>query len=145
MLPKQVLSSQHLTVASVSHLIPANTFICLNLQALHTNPAFWGLDSLTWRPDRWLTGTDILPHVPGTFSAWASGPRVCPGKKLAQVEFVAVLSRLFGKYRVSAVSQDGETEDERRERIKAVLKDSGINITLKMNHPERISLRWEVA
>jgi len=141
-LPRQVLTTpQHLTVASKSHLLPANTFVCLNFQALHTNPAFWGPDSLTWRPDRWLP--DTPPHVLGSFSAWSSGPRVCPGKKFAQVEFVAVLSKLLRSYKVNVVSLDGETEQERRERASAVLEDSGISVTLKMKHPEKISLRWE--
>lgn len=66
--------------------------VAIDVTALNTLPEYWGSDSLVWRPDRWIetdSGSEQLYQPPpGVFLAWASGPRVCPGKKFAQVEFV---------------------------------------------------------
>jgi len=89
----------------------------MNIVALSTLPRFWGSDSLTWRPDRWITkdgesmrleDEQIYQPQYGAFIPFSSGPRVCPGKKFAQVEFVAVIARLFRRHRCSPVLLEGE-------------------------------------
>jgi cytochrome P450 len=75
--------------------------VILNCSALHTLPSYWGADSLVWRPGRWLDGKEeIIQPPPGRSNPWTVGPRVCPGKKFSQVEFVAVIARLFQKERL---------------------------------------------
>lgn len=120
----------------------------LNVAAIHTNPAYWGSDSLNFRPDRFITsssagGEELLQVPAGNFIPWASKSRVCPGMKFAQVEFVAVIAKLFMKHRVSPKLDVGETRAMAAERVKKCLLDSGITITLSMNHPERVKLVWE--
>lgn len=85
----------------------------------------------------------MLQPPAGNFIPWASGPRVCPGKKFAQVEFVAVIAKLFARHRVSPKLEAGETLGMAVERLKECVLDSGVNITLSMKHPERIRLVWE--
>jgi len=53
----------------------------------------------------------------GAFIPFSSGPRVCPGKKFAQVEFVAVIARLFRRHRCSPVLLKGETMVEAKKRV----------------------------
>ena len=79
----------------------------------------------------------------GRFVPWASGPRVCPGKKFAQVEFVALMARLFRNHRVKVVLMEGECEHELKKRVIDTVEDSKLGMTLRMNHPERVTLAWE--
>lgn len=74
---------------------------------------------------------------------WTAGPRVCPGKKFAQVEFVAVIARLFEDGRVRTKLEAGEKLEDAVRRVKEVVEDSELDITLHMVHPERAVLVWE--
>ncbi|KAL8702464.1 MAG: hypothetical protein Q9201_004369 [Fulgogasparrea decipioides] len=129
-------------------VLPPSTAVNINVQALHTDPATWGADSLDWRPTRWLVSeqngnqTFISPS-PGTYIPWADGPRVCPGQKFAQVEFVSILASLLGRYRVEPVVGKGENMEVGRDRIKRMVDDSAISaITLQMRESGKVPLRW---
>ena len=56
---------------------------------------------------------------------------------------MAVIARLFLKYRVKPKMDVGETREQAEKRILACVEDSDINITLYMRHPESIRLIWE--
>jgi cytochrome P450 len=77
------------------------------------------------------------------YNPWTAGPRVCPGKKFAQVEFVAVIARLFKNGRVRPKFEAGEKLEDAVRRVKEVVEDSQLDITLNMIHPERAGLIWE--
>jgi cytochrome P450 len=74
-----------------------------------------------WRPDSWITREEssetLFPPVEGSYVPWAAGPRVCPGKKFSQVEFVAVISSLLRDHRVRPVLMKGESEKNASERL----------------------------
>ncbi len=132
--------------------------------ALHTHPRCWGDDSLDWRPKRWIltsqTATTTHPKqepadlgailnaehhlVPekGTYFPWSDGARNCPGKKFAQVEFVAVMAALFRNHRVEPVPQAGETLSEARQRVLEVVKDSNVELLLQMRDPNNVKVKW---
>lgn len=92
--------------------------------------AVLGADAQLITPDR------------GTFLAWSSGPRMCPGQKMSQVEFVTVISTLFGRLRVEPAEQKGRGLEEAREHFKELMEDSTTRLTLQMNRPEEFKLRW---
>lgn len=100
-----------------------------------------------WQPNRWITreeSSETLFHpVEGSYVPWAAGPRVCPGKKFSQVEFVAVISSLLKDHRVRPVLMKGESEKNASERLLIVIRDSYIEVALKMRHPEKLRVRWE--
>lgn len=125
--------------------------------ALHTHPQYWGSDALTWRPSRWIVppvNFANLPisqrlaqesiHVPrkGSYIPWSDGPRVCPGKKLAQVEFLAVMSRLFRDHVVHPVPKPAESVENARQRVLNTVEDSKVQLLLQMQHPNRVSVTW---
>lgn len=125
--------------------------------ALHTHPQYWGSDALTWRPSRWIispTNAATLPiderlaqesiHVPrkGSYIAWSDGPRVCPGKKIAQVEVMAVLSRLFRDHVVHPIPKPAESAENTRQRVLNTVEDSKVHLLLRMQHPDRVSVAW---
>ena len=74
---------------------------------------------------------------------WAAGPRVCPGRKFAQVEFVAVIATLFRRHRVRPVPLASETPSQAQARLRDVIEDSAIMaITLQMRRPREVALAW---
>lgn len=144
-------TAQPLVIDGKQHLIPPHTFVNLNVMALHTLPKYWGPNSLDWLPDRWVRSSSaameetitVPPGGKGTYVPWSEGARVCPGKKFAQVEFVATLARLFCGRRVRPRLLEGESEREARERVQRVVGDSGVVITLKMRRARDVELVWE--
>lgn len=143
---------QTLDINGRQHRIPPGTSVNINSQAVHTHPDHWSPDPLTWRPDRWLicSGRSSAPGpesliVPakGTYIAWADGPRVCPGRKFAQVEFVAAITKLFHRHEVQPVLLDGESPDQASERLVRMIDDSAMTaITLQMRRPKSVALMW---
>lgn len=86
-------------------------------------------------------------YVPpkGTYFPWSDGPQFCPGKKFAQVEFVAVLAALFKEHRVHPLLQEGEDVESGRKRALAVCEDSEHVLLLRMRDGDSIRLVWEQA
>ncbi|KAF2651062.1 cytochrome P450 [Lophiostoma macrostomum CBS 122681] len=144
-------------------LIPAGVGLSLNIHASHTNPSTFPNPS-TWDPKRWIkspsppasspsspataTGTatetdDFLPPPVGYFP-WSSGPRICPGMKFAQVEFVAVMSTVLrGARLLPGVKGDVDVgfEDARREVLSVVRDSELVGPTLSMKRPEDLVVR----
>ena len=125
--------------------------------ALQTHPRYWGEDCLDWRPSRWILGPSndlrgdlgtrlaqetILVPEKGTFIAWSEGARSCPGKRFAQVEFVAVMAALFRNFRAAPVPKAGESSAAARKRVLDVVKDSNVELLLQMPDPDSISMKW---
>lgn len=103
-------SATTLTIGGKQVLIPKDTTVIPNYSAMHTHPRYWGDNSLDFEPSRWiLSGTpesgkagtleavlkaetfDEPSKTNSAFVGWSGGARSCPGRKFAQVEFVAVL------------------------------------------------------
>lgn len=138
--------------------IPPNTIIYINTVALHLDPKTWGADSHTFNPARWLVKPSLVPsrtnadytiagnvktYPRGTFLPWSSGPRVCPGQKMSQVEFVSVFMTIFGRFRCEAVTvRDGETREEVQRRMEMIMEDSAPKLTLQMTRNRDLKVRW---
>lgn len=137
--------------------LPAKTMVSPNHNSLQTDPRYWGNDSLDFRPSRWIrcgkeagNGTpgreEMETHQRGSFAGWSEGTRDCPGRKFAQVEFVAMLVGLFREWRVEPARQEGETLPEARQRVKDLIsEDTAWGLLLQMMHPERAPLAWRKA
>ncbi|CRG89906.1 Cytochrome P450 4Z1 [Talaromyces islandicus] len=151
--------AQSLDVGEKTLVVPANTMICLSYSSLHTDPRWWGSDSLTWRPSRFIkknkenadskcSGPDLdaeqfLPPRRGSFLSWSEGARDCPGRKFSQVEFVATIASIFRDWRVDPVVFEGETIEGARKRVLELIEnDSAMVLLIQMLHPERAPLIW---
>ncbi|KAL2880096.1 hypothetical protein SGCOL_004480 [Colletotrichum sp. CLE4] len=154
-------SSSPSTIPATSYTIPPCT-VYINTVALHTSPQTWGADALAFKPTRWLTpqtspssalSSPPQPHIQpprGAFLPWSSGPRTCPGQKMAQVEFVTVIATLFHKCTVEPVLEDDSSSAEpatenatkARKRLSNLMQDSQPRLTLQMNRPKDVRLRW---
>ena len=63
--------------------------------SVHRDPR-WFDDPLTFEPDRWLGAEGNLPK--GAFLPFGAGPRVCIGKRFAELEAVLCLATLAQRY-----------------------------------------------
>ncbi|KAG9236761.1 cytochrome P450 [Amylocarpus encephaloides] len=126
---------------------PAGFHFKVSGSSVQTSPQYWGTDALDFRPARWLAdeplvGGQLFEPARGTFLPWSGGPRVCPGIKMSQVEFTAVIRAIFSKWTVEVVPLEGESPESARERVAAIVADSSQKLTLQVNHPEDIKLKW---
>lgn len=150
--------SQSININGQAHLIPPDTLVMLNIFAMHTNPRYWGKDSLTWRPSRWIVGHSVeashnaerqseqetlLEPEKGTYFPWSGGARVCVGTKFSQVEFVAVMAALFFKHRVYPVAGAGESKEQARQRVVRIVDDSLLRMTLQVRNPSLAAVAWK--
>ncbi|KAJ9646064.1 hypothetical protein H2204_000726 [Knufia peltigerae] len=139
---------QHLRVGGDGKVIwvPKEVYVSTNFFGIHTDPRFWGPAGLEWKPERWIvrdpdTGVEAI-RTPkgGTFLAWSHGPRVCPGRKFSQVEFVAVLATLLYRYRLKPWVVPGtemRTQNDASEALMLAVNDSQFSLTTKMARPEK--------
>jgi len=114
------------------------------MYGIHSDPRWWGLDSLEWNPKRWITidprtGRETIAQPPTgvPFLAWSVGPRICPGKKFSQVEFVAVIATVLKSFRIKPQIIPGkmQTEKQARDALLDVVNDSVYVITPKISRP----------
>ncbi len=148
--------SQTLRVGERLITIDQDTMVTPSLLAMHTHPKYWKQDPLVWRPSRWISSGDpgkelgarlereeIFVPVKGTYFPWSDGQQNCPGKKFAQVEFVAVVACLLQEHRVRLFGQSGEVMENGRNRILAVCEDSEHGLLLRMRNADSMRLVWE--
>lgn len=67
------------------HVVPPHTTVYPNIIGLATHEDYWGKDSLSWKPTRWikwegaeedLEAETAWEPVKGSFIAWSDGARV---------------------------------------------------------------------
>lgn len=151
---REITASQTVQTTAGPVVIPAGTKVYINSVAAHLLPSWRDVnhssdppsfqnspeipDELIFRPSRWINppGSDNVQFRPpkGTFVPWAIGPRVCPGQKMAQIEFTAVILTLLARCRIEAVSLPNETNSDLETRLDRRLHDSIWKTVLEMNN-----------
>jgi cytochrome P450 len=118
--------------------------VYVSAQSMHLDRAIWGPDVLSFNPARWLDAAtgELLTPAKGTFLPWSGGPRVCPGMKFSQVEFVAVFATMFRSARCEALRGEGETGEQARARLEGIMADSVSKLTLQVRDPSQVKLTW---
>ncbi|KAL4742578.1 cytochrome P450 [Aspergillus similis] len=110
--------------------------------SLHLDPSIWGPDAAEFKPSRWLDGSgQLITPDKSTYLPWSGGPRICPGMKMSQVEFVAAMATLFKNARCEPLPTGGINEpDVLRERLLALMGDSVSKLTLQMRNADGVML-----
>jgi cytochrome P450 len=141
---------QEITIRGKKLILPPDSMVAPSYGAVQTDPRFWGNDSLTWKPSRWIRTTsgpadeEFIHPDKGTFIGWSEGSRDCPGRKFSQVEFVATMAVLFLNWRVEPLPAEGKSMHTARRRLLDMIEnDSGYVLLLQILHPERANLRWK--
>lgn len=117
--------------------------VFVNQRVIHVDVDFWGDDADKFKPSRWIDSNgQIITPPRGTFLPWSGGQRVCPGMKMAQVEFVATFATLFRSARCEVLKEEGETELQAKKRLQDLMADSMLRLTMQMKNPEKVKLRW---
>ncbi|KAF4963377.1 hypothetical protein F66182_18128 [Fusarium sp. NRRL 66182] len=113
---------------------------------MHCDTSIWGADAAEFNPKRWFDGNNQLIKPPkDTFLPWSSGPRVCPGMKMSQVEFVATMATLFRHARCEVLPLTIEEKpEEGRKRLVDMMEDSISKLTLQVKDGTEVKLRWVV-
>jgi cytochrome P450 len=116
-------------------------YVCAT--SMHYEPEIWGADVSQFKPSRWFDDNGNLITPPkGTFIPWSGGPRICPGMKMAQVEFVATFATLFRSARCEPLLVGEETNKEARKRLENIMADSMQKLTLQVKDPKAVKLKW---
>ncbi|RYP34305.1 hypothetical protein DL767_004299 [Monosporascus sp. MG133] len=155
-LVKQTHEPQTIKTSRGTICLPPRTVVYMNSVCLHLEPEVWrdinhgsdpdfvktaspkdSPDELMFRPSRWLNPAGsqqpLFQPPKGSFVPWSMGPRVCPGQKMAQVEFTAVILTLLHEHRVDPVPVGEESREQMDERLEAKLNDNMSVLTLQMN------------
>lgn len=137
-----------------------NTVVTPSLLAIHTHPMHWK-EPLAWRPKRWISAKpqgkisgesslkaqleqqEIFVPEKGTYFPWSDGPQSCPGKKFAQVEFVAVIARLLREHRVRPLLLRAESLEGAQKRMLDLCENSSLTLLLRMRDADSVRLVWE--
>ena len=147
--PKMAAAGTHrLKVGEREIMVEGGMDIFPLLTAIQTDPQYWA-DPLTWNPKRWILHPDASPgleseelFVPkeGTFFPWSDGVQNCLGKKVSQVEAVAVLAALMATHRICVKRRPGENREEVERRVERCCEDNNFNILLEMNDAGQVGL-----
>ena len=91
-----------------------------------------------------IESEEVFKPLKGSYFPWSEGVRNCPGKRFAQVEFVAVMVALFQRHVAAPVLRGSESLDMARERVLGIVKDSNVELLLQMRDPGSVRVRWLV-
>ncbi|CAB5205396.1 unnamed protein product [Rhizophagus irregularis] len=82
---------------------PADTLFRINIDAIHYNKDYWE-EPDKFNPDRWMVeGFESKKY---SFIMFGGGLRLCPGRKLAMIELICLMTLLFRKYEINLVNTD---------------------------------------
>ncbi|RIA88315.1 cytochrome P450, partial [Glomus cerebriforme] len=82
---------------------PTGTTFRINVDAIHSHENYWE-DSDKFNPDRWMVeGFEAKKY---SFIMFGGGLRLCPGRKLAMIELVCLMTLLFRKYEIDLVDMN---------------------------------------
>ncbi|KAL2846385.1 cytochrome P450 [Aspergillus pseudoustus] len=137
---RETVQDQALVVGGSLHPLPKGTAVIINNTAIHFSEHYWPEPDrveprrrLTSNPDAYrpscLTaeqeeeirrgGVPIPSHIRGTMMIFNEVPRVCPGRRFAQVEFMAVFVRLPRDHRLKLQGEVSKSKMERVLRLRA--------------------------
>jgi cytochrome P450 len=141
-IPRATYAPQTIHQRTATHYIAPETQVMISAATIHHNPDVWGPDAFAFRPTRFLepeyTNTQRQHFLP-----WSKGPRQCPGMKIAQIMFAALMVTVFSKARVDCARRLGDkTVEEARRRTLGVVENSAPVVALQIANPREVVLAW---
>lgn len=134
------------TAGRGSITVTSSTVVGGHFYGGHLSPR-WGSDAEAFDPKRFVScsasGVEelIVPQGP-VYSPWLLGPRVCPGKKFSQVEFVALIAQVQSKWRIEVAATGQDTEAARENLLKILGNEKYFNISTHLRHPDAAGIKF---
>lgn len=129
-----MVTTQQIADADGTHVLTPPMDVFVSQQSIHRDPNVWGADVDEFRPTRWINDAgQVVTPAKGTFIPWSGGPRICPGMKMSEVEFVGTMATLFRHARCEPM-QEG--------RLQQQMEDSISKLTLQVRELREVQLRW---
>ncbi|OJZ90997.1 hypothetical protein ASPFODRAFT_41430 [Aspergillus luchuensis CBS 106.47] len=129
-----VATTQQIADADGTHVLMPPMDVFISQQSIHRDPNVWGADVDEFRPTRWIDDAgQVVTPAKGTFIPWSGGPRICPGMKMSEVEFVGTMATLFRHTRCEPM-QKGKLQQQ--------MEDSISKLTLQVRELREVQLRW---
>eukprot|EP01080_Neovahlkampfia_damariscottae_P007897 gene7897-12365_t len=85
------------------HVIPKDTLVVASFLAVGMNKNIWGNDVDDFKPERFLNRD--MKDLRYVFSPFSSGPRVCIGKRFAEMEMILIIAKAMMKFRIHATEE----------------------------------------
>ncbi|CAN6979491.1 unnamed protein product [Brassica rapa subsp. trilocularis] len=102
--PFQHKSPTNPDVLPSGHKVDPSTKIVFCLYSLGRMKSVWGEDASEFKPERWISETGRLIHVPSfKFLSFNAGPRTCLGKEVAMTQMKTVAMKIIQNYEVKIV------------------------------------------
>ncbi|XP_010442757.1 PREDICTED: alkane hydroxylase MAH1-like [Camelina sativa] len=122
--PIERMSPVKSDVLPSGHKVEANSKILIFIYALGKMRAIWGEDALEFKPERWISKTGALRHIPSfKFLAFNGGPRSCLGKHIAMIQMKIVVVEILQNYDINVANgQKIQPENHMILRMKQGLK-----------------------
>jgi cytochrome P450 len=138
-------SPKTLHLKEATYNVPAGTQIWVAFARMQHNRTAWGPDHLAFRPSRFTNPSS--PEAEQVqrryFLPWSRGPRQCPGMKIAQIEFVAVIVTILSRARVECARLAGETVEMAAKRTMRAVRNSSQAVALQVNKPRDVVIVWK--
>ncbi|KAF7842854.1 alkane hydroxylase MAH1-like [Senna tora] len=98
---KQALNDD---VLPSGHEVKGNTTILFSFYTMGRDEDIWGKDCLEFKPERWISESGHIIHVPSyKFICFNAGPRNCLGKNFTFVQLKMVANAIFDRYHIQVV------------------------------------------
>ncbi|KAG7571863.1 Cytochrome P450 superfamily [Arabidopsis suecica] len=86
------------------HRVDASSKIVFCLYSLGRMKSVWGEDASEFKPERWVSESGKLIHVPSfKFLSFNAGPRTCLGKEVAMTQMKTVAVKVIQNYEIKVV------------------------------------------
>ncbi|XP_010417074.1 PREDICTED: alkane hydroxylase MAH1-like [Camelina sativa] len=86
------------------HKVDASSKIVFCLYSLGRMESVWGEDASEFKPERWVSESGRLIHVPSfKFLSFNAGPRTCLGKEVAMTQMKTVAVKMIQNYEIEVV------------------------------------------
>ncbi|XP_019085893.1 PREDICTED: alkane hydroxylase MAH1-like [Camelina sativa] len=86
------------------HKVDASSKIVFCLYSLGRMKSVWGEDASEFKPERWVSESGRLTHVPSfKFLSFNAGPRTCLGKEVAMTQMKTVAVKIIQNYDIKVV------------------------------------------
>lgn len=98
-IPLQTRTCTKMDILPSGHRVSSMMKVVLCFYAMGRMKSIWGKDCREFKPERWISEKGSIISVPSNkFTAFSSGPRICPGKNMALNRLKAVAATIIHNY-----------------------------------------------